>query len=132
MLDMFAPDIPLHRRLVARALYPRIRRGVVRDFDIDDAAVEAAYARIAEVGRMLADETRDGPYLVGDEFTVADLTLAAIVSPAVAPEQFPYAQPQRHHPAFARVQEALEDAGIAAWTREMYARHRGRSAETPR
>src|SRR4051794_3803929 len=129
MLAMFAPDLPWYRRLVARAGYGKIRNGVVRDFGLDDRAIDAAYAKVAEVGRMLADETRDGPYLAGDTFTVADLTLAALVSPAVAPEQFPYPQPQRTHPAFARLRRALDDAGIGAWTREMYARHRGRSAE---
>ena len=129
MLAMFAPDIPWHRRLVARAGYARIRSGVVGDHGLDDAAIDAAYAKVAEVGRMLADETRDGPYLVGEQFTVADLTLAALVSPAVAPEEYPYPQPQRTHPGFARLSRALEESGIAAWTREMYARHRGRSAE---
>ena len=131
-LAMFAPDIPRHRRLVARLGFGAIRRGVVRDFGLDDdAAIAAGYAKIAEVGRMLADETRDGPYLVGEQFTVADLTLAALVSPAVAPEQYPYPQPQRTHPGFARLRRALDESGIGAWTRTMYARHRGSSAEAP-
>src|SRR4051794_38093484 len=129
MLGMFAPDIPWHRRLVARAAFWQIRKGVMRDFGLDDAAVETGYAKIAEVGRMLAEDTRDGAYLVGDTFTVADLTLAALVSPAVAPEQFPYPQPQRSHPAFARLRRALDESGIGEWTRAMYSRHRGRSAE---
>src|SRR3954447_4413410 len=129
MLAMFAPDLPWYRRLVARAAYGQIRKGVVRRFGLDAAAIDAAYAKVAEVGRLLADEARDGPYLVGDAFTVADLTLAALVSPAVAPEQFPYPQPQRTHPGFARLRRALDDSGIGAWTRGMYARHRGRTAE---
>ena len=129
MLGMFAPDLSTIRRIGARAAYARIRRGVVESFGIDDERVEAAYAKVADAGRLLADGTRNGPYLVGDAFSVADLTLASLVAPAVAPEQFPYPQPQRDHPRFAEVQRAFEDAGITRWTREMYARHRGRSAE---
>ena len=47
----------------------------------------------------------------------------------VAPEQFPYPQPQRGHPRLAPVREALEAAGLTEWACEIYARHRGRSAE---
>ena len=47
----------------------------------------------------------------------------------VAPEQFPYPQPQRRHPRLAEVRAALAEEGLAEWAREMYARHRGRSAE---
>ena len=65
----------------------------------------------------------------GDGFTVADLTLASLVAPVVAPEQFPYPQPQRGHPLVEPLREALGAAGLVDWTRDMYAHHRGRSAE---
>jgi hypothetical protein len=55
--------------------------------------------------------------------------VAALVSPAVAPEQFPYPQPQRGHPLTAPVREALSEHGLADWARGIYARHRGTSAE---
>jgi glutathione S-transferase len=129
VFSMFAPQARGLRKLIARASYGRIRRGVIETFGIDEQSVARAYAKIADAGRLLAEATREGPYLVGDEFTVADLTLASLVAPAVAPEQFPYPQPQRHHPAFAELQLALERAGLSEWAREMYARHRGRSAE---
>jgi hypothetical protein len=66
--------------------------------------------------------------LVGGRFTVADLTLAALVAPVVAPEQFHDPQPQRGHTRLAPLREALSEYGILEWTREMYARHRGSSA----
>ena len=68
---------------------------------------------------------------MGDGFTVADLTLAALLSPAVAPEEFPYAQPQRGHPALAPLRDALDEHGLANWTRSIYSKHRGQSAEVP-
>jgi glutathione S-transferase len=46
-----------------------------------------------------ARQLQPSGYLVGDRFTIADLTLASLLAPAVAPEQFPYAQPQRGPPA---------------------------------
>jgi hypothetical protein len=52
-----------------------------------------------------------------------------MISPLVAPVQFPYPQPQRNHPALAPVREALADAVLLEWATGMYERHRGTSAE---
>ena len=54
------------------------------------------------------------------------------LAPAVAPEQFPYPQPQRGHPLLAPLRDALAAPGLLDWTREMYARWRGPSAELTR
>jgi glutathione S-transferase len=78
--------------------------------------------------RFNAERGRNG-HLAGGEFTVADLTLASLLAPLVAPEQFPYPQPQRGHPRFEEVRDILARAGLLDWTRVIYARHRGRSAE---
>jgi hypothetical protein len=47
----------------------------------------------------------------------------------VAPEQFPYPQPQRGHRRLAALRDAVAESGLLEWTREIYARHRGTSAE---
>ena len=54
-----------------------------------------AVALFRAAGECFREEIQPSGYLVGDSFTVADLTVAAIVAPAIAPEQFPYPQPQR-------------------------------------
>jgi len=38
-------------------------------------------------------------------------------------------QPQRGHPRLAEVRDLLEEHGTGEWTRKVYARHRGESAE---
>jgi glutathione S-transferase len=129
-LGTFAPGTPRVRRLGARAMFPLIRRRVIAEFGIDEASVELAWAKTRAAGERFRAELQPSGYLVGDSFTVADLTVAALVAPAVAPEQFPYPQPQRGHPLFEQLRAALADEGLAEWAREIYARHRGRSAET--
>jgi glutathione S-transferase len=131
MLAVFTPDLRPGRRLATRAMFPVMRRQLRAGFGIDDVSVEQAYQKVHAAGERFRAELQPSGYLVGDGFTVADLTLAALVSPMVAPEQFPYPQPQRGHPLLARLREALAEEGILDWTREMYARHRGRSAEVP-
>jgi glutathione S-transferase len=129
MLGTFTPDLRGARRLMARATFPPLRRRIAAQFGIDDGSVAAAYDQVRAAGELFARERQPSGYLVGDRFTVADLTLAALCSPAVAPEQFPYPQPQRDHPRLARLRAALAESGLAGWVRDIYARHRGASAE---
>jgi glutathione S-transferase len=129
MLRTFTPDLGRRRRLVAKATWPRVRRQLNRDFGIDDASVEGAFAKLRAAGERFRAELGPSGYLAGPGFSVADLTLAALVAPVIAPEQFPYTQPQRHHPRLERVRAALDENGILKWAHRMYARHRGSSAE---
>ena len=129
MQRTFVPDAPLIPRLIGRATYPLVRRRVIAEFGIDELSVEQAFQKLRTAGRRFQAELQPSGYLVGDGFTVADLTLAALLAPVVAPVQFPYPQPQREHPLVAPVVDALAESGIAEWSREIYARHRGVSAE---
>jgi len=128
-LGAFAPDLSAARRLVARATFPRLRRRVSADMGIDERSVELAYEKVRAAGERFRAELEPSGYLVGERFTVADLTLAALVAPVVAPEQFPYPQPQRGHPLLEPEREALAESGVLDWTLDVYARHRGSSAE---
>jgi glutathione S-transferase len=131
-MGAFFPDLPRRRRTAARAMYPLLRRRAFAGFGIDDASVKLAWKKVRAGGERFRAELQPSGYLVGNSFTVADLTVAALVAPAVAPEQFPYPQPQRGHPLLAQLRDALAEPGLLDWAREMYARHRGHSAEIRR
>jgi glutathione S-transferase len=81
-------------------------------------ALAAALDRIEE-GRGGRD------YLVGESFTVADLTPAALLYPLVWPPQFQYELPDPPRSEFA---ESVKEHSALEWIREMWRRHRGRSA----
>jgi glutathione S-transferase len=125
----FTPDLDRLRTFVARRAWGRISKSIRAQFEIDDEGVAHAFAKLRAAGERFRAEVGAGGHLVGEGFTVADLTLAALMSPIVAPEQFPYDQPQRGHPRMAPVRDAVEESGLGDWTRETYARHRGTSAE---
>jgi glutathione S-transferase len=125
LLSTFTPDLSRGRRAVARALFPLLQRRLIADFGIDGLGLRQAYRRIDESGERFRDALQPSGYLVGDRFGVADLTLAALVAPVVAPEEFPYAQPQRGHALLEAPRAALAATGILDWTRRMYALHRG-------
>jgi len=129
LLGMFFPGLPARTRLLARATFPIHRRRVIADFGIDEFSVGFAWGKVTAAGERFRAELQPSGYLIGDSFTIADLAVAAIASPVVAPVQFPYPQPQRDHPLFAPLRAALAESGLADWTGDMYARHRGESAE---
>jgi glutathione S-transferase len=129
LLGTFAPDLTGPRRMLARAMFPGVRRRITAQFGIGRDSVELAYRKIHAAGRRFERELQPSGYLVGEGFTVADLTVAALVAPVVAPEQFPYPQPQRGHPRLDGLRDALAESGLAQWAREIYVRHRGRSCE---
>ena len=127
-LGAFAPDLRGPRRALLRATFGRVRPRVRAMLGIDDEAVAAAWAKLDAAGRRFSAELGPSGYLVGDSFSVADLTLASLAAPVLAPQEFPYPQPQRDHPRFAPVRDALARPGIAEWALDIYARHRGVSA----
>jgi glutathione S-transferase len=129
MLGAFVPDLRGLRLRAALLGFSGVRRQVTARLGIEPATVEQAYAKVRAAGERFRAELQPSGYLVGDGFTVADLTLAALIAPAVAPEQFPYPQPQRDHPVLAPLRAALDESGLARWTRRVYARHRPASAE---
>jgi glutathione S-transferase len=128
---MFVPDMPAMRRTIASAMFPRVRKQIDAYFGINEQSVAQAFDRVRQAGKLLRLEVGNAGYLCGDEFSVADLTLASLLAPLVCPNQFPYPQPQRDHALFEPVRTVLREAGVDEWAREMYFRHRGVSAEQP-
>jgi glutathione S-transferase len=129
VLGAFFPDLAGHRLRTAHAMFPLVRRRFEATLGIDDGSVELAWAKVRAAGERFRAELQPSGYLVGSGFTVADLTVASLVSPAVAPEEFPYPQPQRGHQVLEEVRDALAGPGLLEWAREMYAKHRGRTTE---
>jgi glutathione S-transferase len=129
MLGAFVPDLHGRRQMLARITFPAVRRRVKSDFGINPESVRRAYEKLAAAGEHFRRELQPSGYLVGRTFSVADLTLAALIAPLVAPPEFQYPQPQRRHPLLTPLRETLAAEGLLYWASDMYSRHRGRSAE---
>jgi glutathione S-transferase len=122
-------DRPRSRLL--ETLGPLLREVVKRRFKIRPETVEESREKVrAAFDKVEADVGPSG-YLVGDSFTVADLTAASILGLIVVPPEFPYIKvpPDERTPEFRRFRDSLKDRPGFKWVEEMYARHRGTSAE---
>jgi glutathione S-transferase len=118
-------------RFLAPVIFPVMDRAVRHKYAISpDTAAEARDTVVAAMDRIERERGPSG-YLVGDSFSVADLTAAAILSVLVRPPEFPYHQvdPARDPEDLKRWRDGLVDHPAFAYVLEMYARHRGTSAE---
>ncbi|HEU4702923.1 MAG TPA: glutathione S-transferase family protein [Conexibacter sp.] len=97
-------------------------------------AATAAEARRKIVEAMERIEAEVGPtgYLVGDAFSVADLTAAALATPIIGPPQRQYLPPQDQPEPLRSFSVELKARPAGRWVLDMFARHRGVSAEVKR
>ncbi len=119
---------PVWERLVVRAAFPFLASKMRRFMRIDEATVAASLGRVRAVLDEMDGRLSDGRrFLVGARFTAADLTLAALMSPALMPPEHPIRYPRPE--AFAQGPQALlrelQGRPTADHARRMYRDHRG-------
>jgi glutathione S-transferase len=91
----------------------------------DDAAQRSRAKIAAAFDRLDAElEASGGEYLVGEDFSVADLTVASILYPMVAPAEGPVSPDLPSPPAFERFRGEFAERPGFIWIGEMFRRHR--------
>ncbi|HEY8759331.1 MAG TPA: glutathione S-transferase family protein [Candidatus Dormibacteraeota bacterium] len=108
--------------------YPGIRRAVRRAMDADDDGARRGREATVRGLERVEDELGGREYLVGERFSVADLTAAALLCPLVAPPEFAYDWPPAWPDEWEEFRRSLADRPGYQWVQEMYRRHRGSSA----
>jgi glutathione S-transferase len=94
----------------------------------DDAAAVTAREKIVSALDRLESELEEGEgeYLVGDRFSVADLTAASLFYPLVAPPEGPTPPDTPRPPAFDEFRASLSDRPGFRWVEETFRKHRHR------
>ena len=99
---------------------------------ISDAKLEADRATVNTALDRIEQERQGRAYLVGDAFTVADLTAAAMLSPVLQPPEIQYPLRVDLPPYLQDYRATLLQHPATQWAADIYRLHRGRSAEVPR
>jgi glutathione S-transferase len=124
VLPLFTHGQPAAARLLLRGAFPVLRVVMRRLLTVTPEAAEVSRERCVAAMERLESEIGRSGYLVGDRFTVADLTAAALLYPAVLPPEFPYPL-ATEVPAEGRdFIESLGNRPGGQWVAEMYRRHR--------
>jgi glutathione S-transferase len=117
------PSLRRYRRMAGA--YARAFTGTRFRAISDEKAQEARQQTLAALDR-LESELGENQYLVGERFTVADLTAAALFYPLVLPPEGPV---HLDPPASAsELRDSLADRRGYQWVNEMFARHRNKGA----
>jgi glutathione S-transferase len=100
--------------------------------DISDRKLNACRATVSATLDRIERERQGRAYLVGDMFTVADLTAAALLAPVLQPPELQY--PLRVElPAYTKeYRTTLLQHPAMQWAAGIYHLHRGRTAEVAR
>jgi glutathione S-transferase len=121
-----APDGRAAR--VMSHLAPVLKPAVRVDYNVTEEEAERSLEKILAAMDRLESEIGPRGYLVGDSFTVADLTAAALFTPIILPPGRQYKPPDTV-PAMLELRGELEARDGGKWVHEMFRRHRGASHE---
>ncbi|MGH8458284.1 MAG: glutathione S-transferase family protein, partial [Nevskiales bacterium] len=126
-------DRGLVTRLVYRTAFPLMLTLLLRKrkTKLDKGAFDESHRKVEEGLARLEREIQPSGYLVGDRFTVADLTAAAMLSPMMRPPQFPYPATEPRPQPVAEYRQRFAARPGWRWAEEMYRRHRGRWVQVP-
>lgn len=122
---IFTRDLPLYKRLLLTAAFGKIRGLMIKGMDLGDAQGQESRGIVEGeldwIDGLLSDGRR---YLVGNEFSRADLTAASLLAPLAMPLEHPTYSGFQLPPGVAGDVAGWEQRPSIGWVREMYARHR--------
>ena len=112
-------------RVGIRGSFPIVWRYLSKRYTFNEEAVEHSRVTLVAALDRIEAERDGGDYLVGEEFTVADLAGAALLYPFVWPPEFQYELPDPPQSDFF---DSLREHPARQWISETWRRHRGSSA----
>jgi glutathione S-transferase len=96
LVKQYAPTgVPRWQRLGLPIAYGTVAKIIDRYLDIDAAKAELSLGEVRTTFDEVAQRLQDGrPYLMGDRFTAADLTFAALTAAVLMPPEYGVPLPQ--------------------------------------
>ena len=131
VVPLFTDGQPAAARALLRAGFPILRVAMRRRFEITANAAANSRAKMVAAMNRLEREISPSGYLVGDAFSVADLTAAALFYGVPRPAEFPYAivADDDLPDSWRECLDSLAHRPGGQWLKQIYRRHRGASAE---
>jgi glutathione S-transferase len=87
---LFRASMTSREKKIAPVLVPIAMAAVKRTMDITPALRDSEFAKVMGMYESLDEKLSRGKFLVGDKFSAADLTFAALSAPLVVPAENPW------------------------------------------
>lgn len=118
---------PLGKAKPLVGAYARTYTSLRFNANSDENAERAREGIVVALDKLEAElEQGDGEFLVGEGFSVADLTAASLFYPLVVPPEGPLRTDLPRPPALERFRESLSDRRGYQWVEETFRKHRCR------
>lgn len=123
--------VPRWQSAIAPLCYPLLKAYITRVLSVTEAHVSTGLERANAVIAQVDDLLRDGrPYLAGERFTAADLSLACMMAPFLMPPEYGVRlpQPDEVSPAMRATIEAMRATRAGQHSLRLYFTHRHRQS----
>ena len=122
VIPIFTQGGPWYGKLMLKFIYPKLHATMRKFMKINDGTAEIARERLHEAIDKIYQHRKDREFIVGQEFSRADLTLASLLAPLSRPDGFGLSWPEAYP-------EQLEDivtpwGDKLAWVNDLYAKYR--------
>lgn len=88
--NAWSNGVPFFETMFFPVIFPVVRSLAYKKFGITASSGQQAYAEIQQIFEQVSQVLADGrKYLIGDQFSVADITFAALAAPVIAPPEHP-------------------------------------------
>ena len=124
MTSMFGSGKSLPVRLLYRCTYPFAKGLIAKGNGVNPENIERCKKVTQATLDAIAEQTAVTGYLVGDCFTVADLTAAALCAPLANPSHPDMSRPNPVPDSIRSVIDSYRDHPAIAWVNQMYEKHR--------
>ncbi len=124
MVKLYSQDQHSLVRIPVWLSFPLMRPLVEKAYRVDETGFGKSQQKLVMALDRLEQEIQPSGYLVGEDFTVADLTAAALLSPLTMPSELDYPFPEGLPEIYDEFCEALAKRVGFQWGLEIYRKHR--------
>ncbi len=88
VVPMMAKNGPWHGKLLLKIAFPKIADAMRKMMNINDVSADQARVNLSTCLDKLSEALDDGTFIVGDRFSRADLSIAALLAPLTNPKRY--------------------------------------------
>jgi glutathione S-transferase len=122
LIPLLTDNGPWYGAPLFKLIYPRFSAVMRKNMNLNAKTAEIANQKLGDALEKINSHLHNRQFLVGDQFTRADLAVASLLAPLLKPKQYGLTWPERYpEPLEANIAQHTE---ILAWVSKLYADHR--------